>query len=349
MISPLDETKASLREMVFSLEDRGAEVGVSDKDCVDEKRLWPIKCIVRSNLAPFEALIEYYGVRYHLLLERNAEIEDSMENARLQDIHHAHKKDYSTLLKAVAAALTPFWPVVAENIEGQAGKTVSEYSPEDCFSQKCSVKLQLKTLAGGSLQALSHNKATIRFPMDDPIPNPCPESLLLKREEIKILSAITLRVVKARVRGEMCCVKYSEPRVRLREISLLLKMPKHPSLPWLVGAVDAGDNAISAFVIPFFSGRNLEFIKAATSEEKEKWKAQIFEAVQFLHRHGIVWGDAKPDNILVEEMSGRVILVDFGGGFNPEYIDRELRETKEGDLQGVRRVQSFIDGMKTAP
>eukprot|EP00172_Hildenbrandia_rubra_P002268 Plantae.Rhodophyta-Hildenbrandia_rubra.ctg3.p1 GENE.Plantae.Rhodophyta-Hildenbrandia_rubra.ctg3~~Plantae.Rhodophyta-Hildenbrandia_rubra.ctg3.p1 ORF type:complete len:350 (+),score=51.08 Plantae.Rhodophyta-Hildenbrandia_rubra.ctg3:1300-2349(+) len=349
MISPLDEAKASFRGMTFSLEDRGAEVGVSDEDCVDAKRLWPIRCILRSNLAPFEALIEYYGVRYHLVLERNAEIENSMENARLQDIHHAHEKDRCTLSKAAAAALTPFWPVVAEDVEGQAGKTTSEYTPDNCFSQKCSVKLQLKTLANGSLQAFSHNKAIIRFPMDDLIPNPCPESLLLKREEIKILGAITLRVAKARVRGEMCCLKYSDSRDKLREISLLLKMPKHPSLPWLVGVVDAGDNAISAFVIPFFSGRNLMFIKAATSEEKEKWKAQIFEAAQFLHRHGIVWGDAKPDNILVEEGSGRVILVDFGGGFNPEYIDRELRETKEGDLQGVRRVQGFIDGMKTVP
>ncbi|KAH0840628.1 hypothetical protein FOPE_05937 [Fonsecaea pedrosoi] len=74
-----------------------------------------------------------------------------------------------------------------------------------------------------------------------------------------------------------------------------------------------------------------------TRSLRQTWDSQILNTVLALHRHGIIWGDVKPDNVLVDNMEN-MWLVDFGGGFNPAYVDEDLVETVEGDLQGVSRI-----------
>lgn len=70
---------------------------------------------------------------------------------------------------------------------------------------------------------------------------------------------------------------------------------------------------------------------------REKWNRQITTTVRALHRHGICWGDVKPDNILIDS-EHNTWLIDFGGGFNSRYVDEDLIETVEGDWQGVSRM-----------
>lgn len=65
------------------------------------------------------------------------------------------------------------------------------------------------------------------------------------------------------------------------------------------------------------------------------------ETAHELHRQGIVWGDVKPDNVLIDKNLDAWV-VDFGGGFDPEWVDRELAETVEGDLQGLSRMAKHL-------
>ena len=53
-----------------------------------------------------------------------------------------------------------------------------------------------------------------------------------------------------------------------------------------------------------------------------------------LHDCGILWGDVKPDNVIVNADEDAVV-VDFGGGYTPEYIAPELQQTMQGDLVGL--------------
>lgn len=72
-------------------------------------------------------------------------------------------------------------------------------------------------------------------------------------------------------------------------------------------------------------------------ETRLRWAAQIRETITELHKEGVVWGDAKLDNVLLDK-NDTPWIIDFGGGHTPGWVDREKEETVEGDLQGLERI-----------
>jgi Protein kinase domain len=78
-----------------------------------------------------------------------------------------------------------------------------------------------------------------------------------------------------------------------------------------------------------------------TRSVKQRWKQQIKETLLELHSHGIVWGDVKPGNVLIDS-NENACLIDFGGGFNSVYVDENVMETVEGDMQGVSRIMEAL-------
>lgn len=147
--------------------------------------------------------------------------------------------------------------------------------------------------------------------------------------------------------GKECCLKAALGSDLLREISILARMPANPSLPRLIGVIDAGEGKVDRFAAPYIDGESLSRKHEATSEEKDAWKEQIKEAVSILHSNGIIWGDVKPGNVMIEKETGCAVLIHFGGGHNPKWVDPHLQEAKEGDLQGLGRMLKYIDGIKT--
>lgn len=67
------------------------------------------------------------------------------------------------------------------------------------------------------------------------------------------------------------------------------------------------------------------------------WQKQVEDIVKELHRHKIVWGDVNVHNIFIDE-NANAWVVDFGGNCNIQFVDEELKETYEGDIQGLHRV-----------
>ncbi|KAH9905223.1 hypothetical protein F4778DRAFT_769908 [Xylariomycetidae sp. FL2044] len=78
-----------------------------------------------------------------------------------------------------------------------------------------------------------------------------------------------------------------------------------------------------------------------TNEDRLRWSEQINESLKCLHAAGVVWGDAKPENVLVDK-EGNAFLIDFGGSYTQGWVDEDKQETVEGDLQGVRRIQDWL-------
>ncbi|KAI1118288.1 hypothetical protein F5Y14DRAFT_463317 [Nemania sp. NC0429] len=78
-----------------------------------------------------------------------------------------------------------------------------------------------------------------------------------------------------------------------------------------------------------------------TNEDRGRWLRQIRGSVQSLHAAGVVWGDAKPSNVLIGE-DGNAYLIDFGGSYTQGWVDEDKMETVEGDLQGLERIEKFL-------
>jgi serine/threonine protein kinase len=78
-----------------------------------------------------------------------------------------------------------------------------------------------------------------------------------------------------------------------------------------------------------------------------KWANELNDAITELHTAGIVWGDVKAENVLVDK-DDNAWITDFGGGYTLGWVDKELAGTVEGDLAGMEKIREFIfqDGSK---
>ncbi|KAH6840908.1 hypothetical protein B0I37DRAFT_385496 [Chaetomium sp. MPI-CAGE-AT-0009] len=78
-----------------------------------------------------------------------------------------------------------------------------------------------------------------------------------------------------------------------------------------------------------------------TDALKDRWAQQIQDTIAGLHQAGITWGDAKPNNILID-VHGDAWIIDFGGGRTEGWIDSGKAGTVDGDLQALERILKFI-------
>lgn len=77
-----------------------------------------------------------------------------------------------------------------------------------------------------------------------------------------------------------------------------------------------------------------EVVKADNYLQKEEefvrylciFVAQINKALYFMHKKmGFYHGDIKADNVMYDPVSHKYVIIDFGGGVNPEQIDRSAK------------------------
>jgi serine/threonine protein kinase len=68
---------------------------------------------------------------------------------------------------------------------------------------------------------------------------------------------------------------------------------------------------------------------------------ELEHLIQALHGSNLVWGDAKPGNILVDK-DGSIWLIDFGGSFTIGWVDQHNHDSKAGDLQGLERIKRWL-------
>ncbi|KAL8297346.1 hypothetical protein RB597_006443 [Gaeumannomyces tritici] len=82
-------------------------------------------------------------------------------------------------------------------------------------------------------------------------------------------------------------------------------------------------------------------ISAIPSERRQKWLFQIRRTVDWLHEIGLVWGDGKIRNVVVDK-DDNAWLIDFGGGWTKGWVDEDLAGTVAGDEQAIRNIASFL-------
>lgn len=77
-------------------------------------------------------------------------------------------------------------------------------------------------------------------------------------------------------------------------------------------------------------------------QRRRKWISQIRQAVRALHSKGIVWGDGRASNVIVDERDD-AWLVDFGAGWTEGWVSEDLADTMEGDEQAISRIEHFLE------
>ncbi|KAI6799716.1 hypothetical protein KC361_g2720 [Hortaea werneckii] len=74
---------------------------------------------------------------------------------------------------------------------------------------------------------------------------------------------------------------------------------------------------------------------------RDRWAAESESVKEMLHENGIVWGDAKADNFMVDT-NNDLWIIDFGGSYTEGWVDPELKDTAEGDDQGVEKIANAL-------
>ncbi|KAF7904194.1 hypothetical protein EAF00_001528 [Botryotinia globosa] len=76
-------------------------------------------------------------------------------------------------------------------------------------------------------------------------------------------------------------------------------------------------------------------------ENRRRWGTELEDLVEELHAAGLVWGDVKPSNVLVDQ-DERLWVIDLKGSYPPGCVDETNRDSQEGDLQGVKRIKEWL-------
>src|SRR5579885_2289370 len=88
----------------------------------------------------------------------------------------------------------------------------------------------------------------------------------------------------------------------------------HPNIVPLHSFGQSADTLF--YVMGYVEGESLEAVLRRTTRlpaaEVARILGELAEALDYAHRHGVVHRDVKPDNIMLEQGTGRVVLTDFG-------------------------------------
>lgn len=122
--------------------------------------------------------------------------------------------------------------------------------------------------------------------------------------------------------GEMACLKQNidlnkEDKIILRNEAKLLWKIHHHSLPTLRDYMELDDDSC-VLVMTYIKGKDLykivtEDYPKGVEPEHICWMTQrLLNALHYLHFHGIIHGDVKPQNILIVPKEHNAVLVDYG-------------------------------------
>lgn len=242
----------------------------------------------------------------HIALAKDADVEDSVVAKVIGDarIKTTYPWDTSRAAQANSHITNSYaWdiaPISEQDLPVKLGPTVQKFQASELFITSISA-------AGGMQQV--HDTAGSKFFFK-------PRSDLMAPEfdrEISVLSAI---------------------------ISCGLLANKTLKLSPFKGLVLLDNNLVAGLLFDWLEGYPLaEHPESSnpTSSLQKLWQEQVEATVMELHRNEIVWGDVNVHNIFID-MHGDAWVIDFGGNCNVEFVDEEIKETYEGDLQGLRRV-----------
>jgi serine/threonine protein kinase len=107
-----------------------------------------------------------------------------------------------------------------------------------------------------------------------------------------------------------------DPAIRLR-FTREAQTSAQLAHPHIVPIHDVGErDGVAYFVMALVTGGNLASLLARSPrppiDETRRVLREIADALEYAHQRGVVHRDIKPDNVLIDQDSGRVMVTDFG-------------------------------------
>lgn len=175
--------------------------------------------------------------------------------------------------------------------------------------------------------------------------------------QVEVLNkVVSNRIMKVRVNEEVLCCKLAALGFNgiSREIQVLNEInnvhlnssSRVPRLKGLVGSTEG----VLGFVMDYIDvspqdphlGVFEKRIEEVTRSRRERWAEQIKNTLDDLHQNGLVWGDAKPSNILLDRKDN-IWIADFGGSRTEGWVDATCQESTRGDEQAIQRICHFLN------
>jgi len=287
----------------------------------------------------WEELFDYGEVRYHARLFPNVDGKGIQDDLLLL-LAKASEEDDDIMDDYGEDCRRLVWPLIERDY---ASRTTTEKT--DISPSKPVVKIEGRTV-DGKLQAFDH-KGKLDYPTHA-IENTFSGIPTYSRALVHRVERLDSEVFKVEYDGRFYCLKTVHSKGGehglKREISILQHC-RHPNIVSL--------HAIVVNDQDYVEGMLMELIPEAipldkvdysrfTYEQYVLWTSQIQSALEYLHRNSLVWGDAKPANILKHPNDG-LVLVDFAGGATQGWVDWKNMDTIDGDMQAFDRIKQFLE------
>ncbi|KAF1959801.1 hypothetical protein CC80DRAFT_406189 [Byssothecium circinans] len=114
----------------------------------------------------------------------------------------------------------------------------------------------------------------------------------------------------------------------------------------LHGLVQDDDNGpIYGLLLSYIDCRNKTLACAVRPDTpgslRQQWADQVSHTLKCLHEGGIIWGDVKPDDVLIN-VNNDAWIIDFEGGRTEGWMEEKTAGTVEGDLQGLAKILEYV-------
>ena len=241
-----------------------------------------------------------------MLLKYNVVENNSVENKLLRKVYHAlDDEDESTLNEAGQECVNLLLPFV-----------MADYSkrkpPEEEPNVNETIKLQAVT-QDGILRVINHNNH-LRYPPTNPVDNEYPDVDTVPTTAVEKLDKIDEDIFNVKVREEVYCMKGVHQTIcegNFRREITVLRQCSHPNIIRLVALVVDAEDRVEAMLIEYVeNAKLLSSLESISKDKLDKWTHQMREAISYLHKKNLVWGDAKASNVLIRE-DGSLVLIDF--------------------------------------
>ncbi|KAK5257375.1 hypothetical protein LTR16_000856 [Cryomyces antarcticus] len=250
----------------------------------------------------------------------------------------------------VCEACQPVFQQLAPLVEGGSGQMnlQSFLNPETFLLQLVTMDGKAKIIRREGVQATTTSQYGLKT-IDKSLPR-------IYSREIQVLEQFVRKtIMKVLVDGQERCCKIGDDLTRgavqrelvsLKEISdaglaYSIRVPK------LLGLIRSKSNEVirilEDYIQPSLEASNLrQFnIETIAKSRRRKWASQIQESVLMLHMIGVVWGDGKAENVLIDVYDDAWII-DFGGSWTDGWVDKELAGTIQGDKQALNKITQFL-------
>ncbi|KAH6661853.1 hypothetical protein B0J14DRAFT_611543 [Halenospora varia] len=328
-------------------------------------------CVVRSWTYGIgcncEVCIEFNGKEFHVILSPTASPVETDEGSLLQRLDAALQsgdEEEGDAIREEIADLVCEAGLSMFELRAPPSEGSSSTIDLDSFLHPETIHLQLVT-KNGPVQIIEQQEKPLEGQhlalnvVNSNLPRVSPKA-------IQVLQPLRRKdIVKVLVNGQERCCKIASNvthQAVQRELDCLSKVSStsHGSfirVPKLVGLVQTSRDGpiigiIEEYIYSTF-GTNYPTLQGIDMHNvmhtrKDRWAGQIRKSVQSLHQSGVIWGDGKPENVLVD-VNDDAWLIDFGGGWTKGWVDEHLAGTIEGDTQAVENIEKFLGVGMYAP